>query len=124
MARRSSTKAELRGKARLRSEIVEATRGLHRIGAVSDAHLEKTTVKMLGRNALPKVTRMSPAEIVKVREEAGVSQGVLAAFMNVAVSTISQWERGVRHPTGAALKLLHVVKQNGLDVLRDEQHAS
>ena len=82
MAKRSSTKAELRGKARLRSEIVEATRGLHRIGAVSDAHLEKTTVKMLGRNALPKVTKMSPAEIVKVREATGVSQAVLAAFMN------------------------------------------
>jgi putative transcriptional regulator len=44
--------------------------------------------------------------------------------MNVAVSTISQWERGERHPTGAALKLLHVVKQNGLDVLRDEHCAS
>jgi putative transcriptional regulator len=117
-------KAELRGKARLRSEIVEATRGLHRIGAVSDAHLEKTTVRMLGRNALPKVTRMSPTEIVKVREEAGVSQAVLAAFMNVAVSTISQWERGERHPTGAALKLLHVVKQNGLDILRDEHCAT
>jgi hypothetical protein len=34
------------GKARLRSEIVAATRGLHRIGAVSDEHLKKTTVKM------------------------------------------------------------------------------
>ena len=77
MARRSSTKAELRGKARLRSEIAEATRGLHRIGAVSDAHLEKTTVKMLGRNALPKVAKMSPAEIVKVREETGSARRFL-----------------------------------------------
>jgi putative transcriptional regulator len=42
----------------------------------------------------------------------------MAAFLNVAVSTISQWERGERHPTGAALKLLHVVNQNGIEVLR------
>ena len=124
MTKKNKAKTELRGKARLRSEIVEATRGLHKIGAMSDEQLEKTTVKMLGRNALPKVAKMSPAEIVEVRENAGVSQAVLAAFMNVAVSTISQWERGERHPTGAALKLLHVVKHNGLDVLRDESRAS
>jgi len=38
--------------------------------------------------------------------------------MNVAVNTVSQWERGERQPTGAALKLLNVVKHNGLDALR------
>ena len=31
----------------MRSEIVEAMRGLHKIGAVSDAELEKTTLRML-----------------------------------------------------------------------------
>ena len=41
----------------------------------------------------------------KVRERAGVSQAVLAGFLNVAVNTVSQWERGERRPTGAALKL-------------------
>lgn len=118
MAKQSKANGELRGKARLRAEIVEATRGLHKIGVVGDAELEKTTLKMLDRNALPKVAVMSPAEIAKVRERAGLSQSVLAAFMNVAVSTVSQWERGQRRPTGAALKLLHVVKQNGINALR------
>ncbi len=61
---------------------------------------------------------MAPAEIVKVRQEAKVSQAVLAALMNVAVSTVSQWERGERRPPGAALKLLHVVKNAGPGVLR------
>jgi putative transcriptional regulator len=36
----------------------------------------------------------------------------------VAVSTISQWERGERRPTGAALKLLHVVKHKGIEALQ------
>src|SRR5271168_4552588 len=103
---------------RMRSEIVEAMRGLHKIGAVTGEELEKTTLRMLGKDALPKVEAMSPAEIAAVRERSGVSQAVLAGFMNVAVNTVSQWERGERHPTGAALKLLHVVKQNGIDVLR------
>jgi putative transcriptional regulator len=41
-----------------------------------------------------------------------------AGYLNVAVSTVSQWERGQRRPTGTALKLLHVVKSKGLEVLR------
>jgi putative transcriptional regulator len=119
MARKDKVRGELKGKARLRSEIVEAVRGLHKIGRVGDAELEKkTTLRMLGRDALPKVDTFSPSEIAKLRERAGVSQVVLAAFLNVAVNTVSQWERGERKPTGAALKLLHVVKRNGIEALR------
>jgi DNA-binding transcriptional regulator YiaG len=71
-----------------------------------------------GKAALPTVEAMSPAEIAGVRARSGISQAVLAAYLNVAVGTVSQWERGERHPTGAALKLLNIVKQNGIDALR------
>ncbi len=118
MARKRKARGELKGKARLRSEIVEAMRGLRKIGAVGDAELEKTTLRMLGRDALPKVDAFSPSEIARLRQRAGVSQAVLAGFLNVAVNTVSQWERGERKPTGAALKLLHVVKRNGIEALR------
>jgi len=50
--RRNKFKEGLPGKRRLRSEIAEAMRGLHKIGAVSNRQLEKTTVKMVGQNAL------------------------------------------------------------------------
>ena len=109
---------ELREKRRLRSEIVEISQMLHKYGHVSDEELEQTTLDMLGRDALPKVKPLSPAEIARIRGKAGVSQSVLAAYMNVAVSTVSQWERGQRHPTGAALKLLHVVKYKGIEALK------
>ena len=118
MTKQTKAKAELRGKARMRSEIVEAKHGLHKVGAVSDAALAKTTIRMLGKEALPKIETLSAVEIAAVREEAGVSQAVMAAFLNVAVSTVSQWERGERHPTGAALKLLHVVKRSGIEALQ------
>jgi putative transcriptional regulator len=91
---------------------------LRKVGAISDAELEKTTLRMLGRDALPRVADLSPTEIARVRERAGVSQAVLAGFLNVAVNTVSQWERGERRPTGAALKLLHVVKRSGIEALR------
>lgn len=42
---------------------------------------------------------------------------MLAGHLNVATNTIGQWERGERRPTGAALKLLHLVKRFGVAVL-------
>ena len=117
MATKAEASGVLKGKARMRAEIVEATRGLHKIGVVSDAELEKTTIAMLGRDAWPKVADLSPKDIAKVRQAAGVSQAVMAGYLNVAVSTVSQWERGERRPTGTALKLLHVVKLKGIAVL-------
>jgi putative transcriptional regulator len=118
MTMTTKTKTKPRGKARIRAEIVEMSRALHKVGAVSDAGLRKTTLRMLGRDALPVVKALSPAEIVAVRERAGLSQAVMAGFLNVAVSTVSQWERGERRPTGAALKLLNVVKRGGIEPLR------
>ncbi len=107
-----------RAKSRMRREIVDAMRGLRKVGAVSGEELEKTTLRMLGKDALPKVEALSPADIAAMRARTGISQAVLAGYMNVAVNTVSQWERGERKPTGAALKLLNVVKHHGLDALR------
>ena len=118
MARKMKAKSELTGKARLRSEIVEMTRAQHALGMVSDAELEQVTLRMLGADALPKVPPLSPAEIAKVRERAGVSQALMAGFLNGRPHTVSQWECGERRPTGTALKLLHVVKLKGLETLR------
>jgi putative transcriptional regulator len=118
MTKMSRSRSALKGRVRMRWEIVEAMRGLRKIGAVSDTELEKTTLRMLGRDALPKVADLSPSEIAQVRERAGLSQAVMAGYLNVAVNTVSQWERGERKPTGAALKLLHVVKRSGIEALR------
>ena len=115
---KTKTKTEPKGKARLRAEIAEMAAGQHRLGIMGDGDLERITMRMLGRSALPKVAALTPAEIVSVREAAGVSQAVLAGFLNVGTTTVSQWERGTRRPTGTALKLLHVVKTKGLGALR------
>ncbi len=73
--------------------------------------------------AIPRIFALSGVagplvDSMQVRQEARVSQAVLAALMNVAMSTVSQWVRGERRPPGAALKLLHVVKCCGIGVLR------
>lgn len=103
---------------RVRSEIVEIAQSLHRAGLYSDDELQKTTIRMLGREALPKVERLGAQEIAKLRERVGVSQAVLAGYLNVGVTTVSQWERGERRPTGTALKLLSIIKRHGLEPLQ------
>ncbi|MGO9744537.1 MAG: helix-turn-helix domain-containing protein [Roseiarcus sp.] len=118
MTNPKATKDAPHGKARLRSEIVEMSQMLNRLGVVSDEELEKTTIRMLGRDALPKVEPMTPADIAALREKIGLSQAVMAGYLNVAPHTVSQWERGERRPRGAALKLLHVVRKSGVEALR------
>ena len=102
----------------MRLELVEALQDLHDLGHASDNELRKVTMRILGRDAVPKITPLLPDEIAEIREKAGLSQAVLAGYFNIATSTVSQWERGERRPTGAALKLLHVVKRSGIDPLR------
>lgn len=65
---------KLTGTARIRAEIVEMSRALHKVGAISDAALRKTTLRMLSRDPLPKVDALSPAEIAAVREREGGSR--------------------------------------------------
>ncbi len=109
---------ELTDKQRLRREIVEMTEAQHRLGLVSAEEVAQVTLRMLGREALPKVPPMSAAEIHALREQVGVSQAVFGGYLNVETQTVSMWERGTRRPTGSALKLLHVVKSKGLAALQ------
>lgn len=47
----------------------------------------------------------------------GVSQPVLARYLNVSRNLVSDWERGVKKPGGPALRLLTVVQKKGLDAI-------
>ena len=105
------------GKQRLRREIVEMAEAQHRLGLVGDDELRQVTMRMLGRDALPKATPLSSIEIVQLRERLGLSQALMAGYLNVETQTVTMWERGTRRPTGTALKLLHVVQNKGLDAL-------
>jgi putative transcriptional regulator len=58
-----------------------------------------------------------PEQIKRIRERAHVSQAVFAALLNTSVSTVQKWEIGQKRPTGTALKLLHLVRKNGLDIV-------
>ena len=102
------------GQQRMRAEILETAKGLNRAGIVSNATLRKITARDVDMSKLPRVTAPRGSEIVAMRERANMSQAVFARVLNVAVSTLSQWEREEKRPRGAAARLLAVVKERGV----------
>ena len=99
-----------------RSKILEAVhasaRGLRAANAI-----DQMTMREFDRLCLEPVRPLRPAEIRRIRESANVSQAVFAAVLNTSVSSVQKWEIGQKRPTGAALKLLHLVQRKGLDAV-------
>ena len=56
------------------------------------------------------VPRFSPPEIVELREARKLSRPLFAQILNVPVVTVRKWESGERRPSGAALRLLQVMR--------------
>jgi len=88
---------------------------------VSDIHeaqvFDKKTMRKYDDLCLTKVEPLSSDEIRELRLSQNVSQSVFALYLNVSKGLISQWERGEKKPSGASLKLLSLVKENGLDAI-------
>ncbi len=99
-----------------KSEILEAVhataKGLHAAGV-----MDQVTMREFDRLSMPPVKPLRPAEIKRIRETSHVSQAVFAALLNSSLSTVQKWETGQKKPTGTALKLLHLVKQKGLEIV-------
>lgn len=53
---------------------------------------------------------MTASEVVTIRNQLNVSQAVFADLLNVPKATAVAWERGLRSPSGAAVRLLQIAK--------------
>jgi putative transcriptional regulator len=96
-----------------RSEVMasihEAAVGLREVDALS-----KQTMKAFDELCLTPVETLSPRKIRSIRLRENASQAVFARYLNVTTGLVSQWERGEKRPSGAALKLLTLVDKRGL----------
>jgi putative transcriptional regulator len=102
-----------------RSEIAGA---IHEM--MSDAHdagvVSRVTLRTFGEACL---ACLAPAhalagdEIRAIREREHVSQPVFAAYLNVSRNLVSDWERGVKRPSGPALRLLSIIQRKGLQAV-------
>jgi putative transcriptional regulator len=76
--------------------------------------IERQTMRDFDDTCLAPAETLSPEEIRAIREREQVSQPVFARYLNVSRNLVSDWERGVKRPGGPALRLLSVVRKNGL----------
>jgi putative transcriptional regulator len=79
--------------------------------------LSKQTMREFDDLCLVPIDPMPPEEIRQLRERELVSQPVFARYLNVSRNLVSDWERGVKNPGGPALRLLSIVKKNGLSAI-------
>ncbi|MEM8724129.1 MAG: DNA-binding transcriptional regulator [Pseudomonadota bacterium] len=90
----------------------EMMEGLHEAGSV-----DKRTMREFDEACLAPATVLLPEEIRAIREAERVSQPVFARYLNVSRNLVSDWERGQKKPGGPALRLLSIIKRNGLDAI-------
>ena len=79
--------------------------------------IDTITMREFDAICLPEVKEMKPKNIKELRKREKISQPVLAMFLNVSPSTVKHWERGEKHPNGAALKLLNIIVRKGLQAV-------
>ena len=56
--------------------------------------------------------------LIALREEAAMSQGVFAKVLDVSAKTVQSWEQGVRVPSMAARRLIHIFTEQPAVVCR------
>ncbi|TNF67259.1 MAG: helix-turn-helix domain-containing protein [Gammaproteobacteria bacterium] len=79
--------------------------------------IDKKTLRDLSDHALPDLYEFTGDEIKALREREKVSQAVFAKYLNISAGMVRSLEQGSRHAKGAILKLLNIVKQNGIKAL-------
>lgn len=75
--------------------------------------LGKTKLTLRSKELKPPIhiKPMSAKDVIAIRENLAVSQALFAQMLNVPKVTAISWEKGRRRPTGAALRLLDLVRR-------------
>jgi putative transcriptional regulator len=102
---------------RLTEAMLETADGMRRIGVMDQATHQQITIRHLGAQSVYTSEPITGEEIRILRERANLSQAAFARYLNLTSGYISQLERGSKHPTGAVLTLLNVIRRKGLEVI-------
>ena len=102
---------------RITEELLETAKGMHKVGIFDDKAYEKITIRLLKKENKQNVKPITGDEICAMREEAHLSQAAFAWHLNLTKDYISKLERGEKHPTGAILTLLNVIRRRGFKAI-------
>jgi putative transcriptional regulator len=86
-------------------------------GALMSGVVSKTTMRAFEELCIEPAGEWRPDDIRALREREHVSQPIFANYLNVPKNLVSDWERGVKKPSGAAMRLLTVVQKHGLNLI-------
>ena len=98
------------------SELTEMLHA-HAAALYEAGFLDKQTMSKFDRSCLTPIQPLSGDEIRQIRQKAHFSQTVFANYLNVSKNLVSDWERGVKKPSGAALKLLTLAQTKGIQAI-------
>lgn len=65
-----------------------------------------------GEKKALRVFSFNPFDVKKIRERTGLSQSEFSTLVHVSLRTLQNWEQGRRVPTGPALALLTIIKND------------
>jgi putative transcriptional regulator len=80
------------------------------VGDLADHYEGKKKLTLRTFTVVAPVPTFSPTDIVALREARKLSRPLFARILNVPVVTVRKWESGERIPTGAALRLLQIMR--------------
>jgi putative transcriptional regulator len=79
--------------------------------------MDEITMRELDALCLPPKRPIQPEDIRRIRTANHVSQAVFAAMLGTGKTTVQQWEKGSKKPSGPALRLLDLIDRKGLAAL-------
>lgn len=102
---------------RLAQAMIETANDMRRAGILDEAARAKITMRHLGDQDRAEVEPLTGEDIQAMRERAHMSQAVFAHCLNLTAGYVSQLERGEKHPTGAVLVLLNLIRRKGIEAI-------
>ena len=102
---------------RLADAMLETAKDMRDVGILDELAYAKITMRHLGETGTVEIEPLTGEQIRALREQAHMSQAVFAHYLNLTVGYVSQLERGVKRPTGAALVLLNLIRRKGVDAI-------
>jgi len=102
---------------RLAKAMLETASDMRQAGLLDKAAYDKITMRHLGVKEKTNLEPLNAEEIRALREQARMSQAVFAHHLNLTAGYVSQLERGIKRPTGAALALLNVIRHKGIEAI-------
>ena len=76
--------------------------------------MDEITMREIDALCLPPKRPILPEDIRRIRTANHVSQAVFAAMLGTGKTTVQQWEKGSKKPSGPAQRLLDLIDRKGL----------